>query len=75
MPVSAAWYAMETLVRKTPAHEWETVRGQPLPLSRAIAFALRHNGRGRGQYAHGAVHAGRLALTIALVQGPIAQVC
>ena len=66
---------METLVRNKRAHEWETVRSQQLPLSRAIAFTLRLNGRGRGQYAYGAVHAGRLALTIALVQGPISQVC
>ena len=51
------------------------VRGQPLPLSKTIASALRHDRRGRGQHAYGAVHAGRLALTIALAQRPIAQVC
>ena len=71
----AAWHAMETLVRNKPAHEGEKVRGQPLPLSKTIASALRHDRRGRGQHAYGAVHAGRLALTIALAQGPIAQVC
>ena len=70
----AAWHAMETLVRNKPPHEGEKVRGQPLPLSKTIASALRHDRRGRGQHAYGAVHAGRLALTIAQAQGPIAQV-
>ena len=70
----AAWHDMETLVRHRPAHAGETIRFQPLPLSRAIASALRHNRRGRGQHAYGAVHAGRLALTTALVPGPNAQV-
>ena len=71
----AAWHAMETLVRNKPQHEETKVRGQPLPLSKAIASALRHDRRGRGQHAYGAVHAGRLALTNALAQGPITQVC
>ena len=70
----AAWHDMETRVRHRPAHAGETIRFQPLPLSRAIASALRHNRRGRGQHAYGAVHAGRLALTTALVPGPNAQV-
>ena len=43
----AAWHDMETRVRHRPAHAGETIRFQPLPLSRAIVFALRRNRRVR----------------------------
>ena len=71
LPLGTPWKRLCVISLSTK----KNVRGQPLPLSKPIASALRHDRRGRGQHAYGAVHAGRLTLTNALAQGPIAQVC